>query len=194
MLITLTRIAARSLFLVGLLCSVCAGQSKSSTTEVRVIPQPRQLTKTTDVFHVTKQTRLVLADGHSEDDRFAAQDFSDDLKETAGVQIRIGGGRGRQTILIGDLKNASIQASLKRAGLSVPDGLSEEGYVLAVTSTEMTVGGASPAGVFYGLQTLKQLVAGENETTFVPGVRIVDWPAMRWRAVSDDISRRPLPT
>ena len=196
MVITLTRIAARSLFLVSLLCApvVCTGQSASSTTEIRVIPQPRQLTKTTEVFRVTKTTRLVLADSHSEDDRFAAQDFADDLKETAGVQIRLGGGRGRQTILIGDLKNASIQAALKRIGLSVPEGLSEEAYLLAVTSTDVVIGGGSPAGVFYGLQTLKQLVAGENETAFVPGVRIVDWPAMRWRAVSDDISRGPVPT
>src|SRR5690348_8848006 len=161
MVITLTRIAARSLFLVSLLCApvVCTGQSASSTTEIRVIPQPRQLTKTTEVFRVTKTTRLVLADSHSEDDQFAAQDFADDLKETAGVQIRLGGGRGRQTILIGDLKNASIQAALKRIGLSVPEGLSEEAYLLAVTSTDVVIGGGSPAGVFYGLQTLKQLVA-----------------------------------
>jgi hypothetical protein len=56
------------------------------------------------------------------------------------------------------------------------------------------VAGASPAGTFYGLQTLKQLVRGDGPTAFIPGVHIVDWPAMRWRGVSDDISRGPVPT
>ena len=38
------------------------------------------------------------------------------------------------------------------------------------------------AGTFYGLQTLKQLVRGDAPAAFLPGVQIVDWPQMRWRA------------
>jgi hypothetical protein len=41
---------------------------------------------------------------------------------------------------------------------------------------------------------LKQLVRGEGAKAHVQGVRVTDWPTMRWRAVSDDISRGPIPT
>ncbi|HEY5075809.1 MAG TPA: family 20 glycosylhydrolase, partial [Pyrinomonadaceae bacterium] len=39
-----------------------------------------------------------------------------------------------------------------------------------------------------------QLVRGAGAGAFIPGVKIADWPTMRWRAVSDDISRGPVPT
>ena len=72
--------------------------------------------------------------------------------------------------------------------------LTNEGYVLFAGSNEVVVAGKTSTGTFYGLQTLKQLVRGEGAGAFIPGVKIVDWPTMRWRAVSDDISRGPVPT
>ncbi|HYP51958.1 MAG TPA: family 20 glycosylhydrolase, partial [Pyrinomonadaceae bacterium] len=59
---------------------------------------------------------------------------------------------------------------------------------------DVVVAGRTPAARFYGVQTLKQLVRGHAEAAYVEGVRVVDWPSMRWRAVSDDISRGPVPT
>ena len=136
----------------------------------------------------------MLADARSEDDRFAAQDFIEDLNQTAQLSIAIGKARNRRSIFIGSTSSRSIAAALKNAGVAVPDKLDQEGYVLNVRANEVVVAGASPAGVFYGLQTLKQLVRGSGNEAFIPGVTIVDWPAMRWRAVSDDISRGPVPT
>lgn len=87
-----------------------------------------------------------------------------------------------------------IQRALNALQIDVPEGFHEEGYMLYSGENGVIVAGGSPAGTFYGLQTLKQLVRGEGADAFIQGVYITDWPAMRWRGVSDDISRGPVPT
>lgn len=163
---------------------------------MQVIPQPRQLTVKPETFRLTRDVRLALADSRSPEDRFAAEDFINDLRETAGgLALSIGKSRRKRgTILVGALSHAPVQAALKRANVSAPPNLNEEGYVLSVNANEVVVAGQTAAGTFYGLQTLKQLVRGDAPEAFLPGVLIVDWPQMRWRALSDDISRGPVPT
>jgi len=78
--------------------------------------------------------------------------------------------------------------------MAVPANLDDEGYVLVVNTNEVVVAGKTAAGTFYGMQTLKQLVRGEAAGAYISAVEIVDWPAMRWRGVSDDVSRGPVPT
>ncbi|MEO8433665.1 MAG: glycoside hydrolase family 20 zincin-like fold domain-containing protein [Pyrinomonadaceae bacterium] len=166
----------------------------SGSPRVSIIPQPRQMSITTDTFQTGRVMRITLADPRSADDRFAAQDFVDDVKETSGLTATIGKGRPRRGILIGRTDLPTIQEALNRAGGELPTTLGDEGYILVANANEVVVAGKTAAGTFYGLQTLKQLVRGEAGNTFIPGVRIIDWPAMRWRAVSDDISRGPVPT
>jgi hexosaminidase len=174
--------------------SVAAAQQQPDSDFVQLIPQPRQLVLKPDRFRLSGSNRIVLADPRSEDDRFAATDFANDVQETARLAMKIGSSRGRHSILIGSVDLPSVQAGLKRFGISTPANLDPEGYVLAVNADEVLVAGKSAAGIFYGLQTLKQLVRGEGAAAFIPAVEIVDWPAMRWRGVSDDISRGPVPT
>ncbi len=69
-----------------------------------------------------------------------------------------------------------------------------EGYVLVAGGRRVTIVGASSAGVFYGVQTLKQLVEGRGSAASLRGAVIRDWPAMRWRGFHDDLSRGPVPT
>jgi hypothetical protein len=146
------------------------------------------------MFRLTRNAHLTLADPKSTDDLFAANDFVDDVKNTANVALKISRGRGRGTILIGLLGSPLIDAALKAAGVVSPSTISEEGYVLFSGVDTVVIGGATTAGTFYGLQTLKQLVRGSGAGAYIQGVQIVDWPAMRWRGVSDDISRGPVPT
>ena len=175
------------------LVAVAHGQ-EIQTTRVSIIPQPRELTATGAKFQLDRNARIVLADPKSVDDQFAANDFIEDSKQTANVTLKVSRNRGRKTILIGLLSLPAVDAALKSASVMLPASLNEEGYLLSVGAESVVVAGASPAGVFYGLQTLKQLVRGSGADAYIQGVRIVDWPVMRWRGVSDDISRGPVPT
>lgn len=171
----------------------------SQPPAIHVLPQPKVWKPTGETFKLAPDTRVVLADSRSEDDRFAAQDFIDDLRETASVSLAIGKGRGRRSILIGLADNPAVSQALRHADAgallgNAAQNSNPEGYILGVTSNQIVIAGHSSAGVFYGLQTLKQLVQGSSADAYVPGVLVADWPTMRWRALSDDISRGPVPT
>ena len=198
MLHTLTRSALSRplvlLFILVISYSAAIAQRQPDNDLVQLIPQPRQLTLKPDRFRLGSNHRLVFADPRSEDDRFAATDFANDVRETARLALKIGNSGARHSILIGSLDLPAVQASLKKFAISVPANLDPEGYLLAVNADQVLIAGKSAAGTFYGLQTLKQLVRGEGADAFIPAVEIVDWPAMRWRGVSDDISRGPVPT
>src|SRR6266850_829310 len=189
---TLTRTLSLSAAIVCVIASafvLAAGQPAN----MQIIPAPKQLIQSEGRFDLGHEARIVLADSRSAEDRFAAQDFADDMKQAAGLSLSIGNS-ARRTILIGQIDLPRIQQALKRAGADPGQKLTAEGYVLAVSLNEVVVAGKTSTGTFYGLQTLKQLVRGEGASAFIPGVKIVDWPTMRWRAVSDDISRGTVPT
>ena len=85
-------------------------------------------------------------------------------------------------------------AYLEEHHLTFDTAMNEEGYVIGPAGVRSVVIIAkTPAGFFYGVQTLKQLVRGSGKDTIllVPTVR--DWPAMAHRGLSDDWSRGPLP-
>ncbi len=174
------------------LLSVCDFASAQAPA-IQVIPAPKSIEAGSGAFALDKRTRIALADSKSAEDRFAAQDFIDDLKAAADVSISIGKG-SRHDILMGQIDLRSIADALNRSGVTVPGDLSGEGYVLIATPEQVIVAGKTEAGTFYALQTLKQLVRGEGPSAFIPAVKIIDWPTMRWRGVSDDISRGPVPT
>lgn len=174
--------------------AIAAGQERSTDYPISVIPQPRELKRKVGRFQLNSSTRIVLADQNASADRFAASDFIEELKQTASVTLKMGRGRGRNTILIGLLSSPAIQSAFNATDMTLPQVINEEGYVLSAETDRVVIGAPTAAGVFYGLQTLKQLVRGDGAQAFIQCAQIVDWPAMRWRGVSDDISRGPVPT
>src|SRR6185503_19460084 len=142
MLNTLTRTSIKSLnaVLIIFLFATLLVQAQESGARISLIPQPRQLSTSTERFTVDRSTRVALADPRSVDDQFAARDFIEDLKQTSDVTIRTGG-RSRRSILIGKLELPVIQNALRSAGVSVPENLHEEGYVLVAGSGGVIIGG-----------------------------------------------------
>ena len=72
--------------------------------------------------------------------------------------------------------------------------LGAQAYRLVVTPQGVTISSSDADGAFYGAMTLAQLPVREGGRWVLPCVRISDAPAMRWRVLSDDVSRGPLPT
>ncbi len=74
--------------------------------------------------------------------------------------------------------------------------LGHEAYLLHVGPDRIAIDASDDAGTFYALVTLGQLAhrgAGAHGYA-LPCVDIADAPALRWRILSDDVSRGPLPT
>jgi hexosaminidase len=72
--------------------------------------------------------------------------------------------------------------------------LPAQGYRLVVAPQGVTISSSDSDGAFYAVMTLAQLPVRESGGWVLPCVRISDVPALRWRVLSDDVSRGPLPT
>lgn len=65
-----------------------------------------------------------------------------------------------------------------------------QGYRLSISADGITLSAAAQAGLFYGLQTLRQLVDLTGQGNRLPAVTIHDWPDLEWRGLQLDIARR----
>lgn len=68
-------------------------------------------------------------------------------------------------------------------------GLPAEGYSLSVTPEGICITAADEAGIFYGKQTLRQMLPVGAKTAVIPCVEILDWPRFRWRGYHVDPCR-----
>jgi hypothetical protein len=126
-------------------------------------------------------------------DRHAAADLDIALRER-GVRVAPAGAPASVRVALLRSASAAGRTALARHGLSLDGAMRDEGYVLVAEDGRAEVIGATAAGVFYGVQTLKQLVDGDGAGARLRGARIRDWPAMRYRGLNDDLSRGPVPT
>lgn len=71
---------------------------------------------------------------------------------------------------------------------SYADSIGNEGYLMAKSDGQIRLIAQTPRGLFYGLQTAKQLI----RDGYGPSVCIADWPDYPQRVFFDDISRGPI--
>jgi hypothetical protein len=85
-------------------------------------------------------------------------------------------------------------AVLARNHVELAPSMHDEGYALITEGNTTYDIAETGAGIFYGAQTILQLVTGRGDHAQLQGVSVRDWPAMKYRGISDDISRGPVST
>ena len=187
------------LFTLLFVCWLCGGRGARGA-DLQLIPQPREAKQTGGVaFAVTQRTRIIV------DQRFGrefqgAEMLADEIGKQTGWKLKISDARempgGSDLIYIGDAaEDSRLREALGTSGLAMQNGFDAQGYAISADAHRILVGGASEQGAFYGVQTLRQLLRPNgNGKLDCAAVAIRDWPAMKWRGVSIDISRGPIPT
>ncbi len=179
----------KTMLVLTLLFAVLTSESDAQT-DLRLIPQPREIQLEGSV---SIRSGITITRPANSEDRFVALDLANALKERA-IRVTSGeGGAGPRVVLM-RLDAPDAQSVLRRHSLTLDPAMRDEGYVITPDGNRMVVIGATSAGVFYGAQTLKQIVSGDGDDARLYRTTVRDWPAMRYRGLHDDLSRGPVPT
>ncbi len=165
------------------------------TKKLMLIPTPRHVYIHSGSFRIQKSSRIVLADPSSKSDRFSAEQLTKELKRDLRINIGTARRLSGRDFLIGRIgKDAAIKRELRDLKLPIPDSLGSQGYILNVSPVRVLVAANTSTGVFYGVQTLEQIIRADRSGETIPCLTIVDWPTLKYRGWMDDISRGPIPT
>jgi hypothetical protein len=125
----------------------------------------------------------------SAEDQFAAEQLASQLSAISQTKFQIenGNSAGRAILLNRTGEGGALPADMESPG---PD--SRESYTLQVTSQGVEIRGPSSASVYYGVQTLLQMVEGTGAEAALPVAEIKDWPALAYRGVMIDFSEGEL--
>jgi len=72
---------------------------------------------------------------------------------------------------------------------TLPGSNHPEAYSLSVDAKGVVITAPFPAGLFYGIETLRQLLITRDDKVILPGCRIVDEPAYKIRGLMHDVGR-----
>ncbi len=159
-----------------------------------LLPRPQQVQYGAGSVPV-RSFRVSFASAPNEDDRFAADQLRSWMKAEHGPEVSIGEGErsGAGAISVVLDREGAADEPLAMPG-DQPGPNSHEAYDLAVTNSGVKIHSRSSAGIFYGMQTLRQLLEGKGDQAALPFVEVKDWPSMAYRGTMVDISHGPLPT
>jgi hexosaminidase len=166
--------------------------------QLKLIPEPKEVQMHEGSFRVRSTTRILVELGHQEEDRIAAETLAEEISDQSGLKLSIISSKEkakqvRSTIVLARLQDRSVKDFLASKGLKA-DTIGDQGYLLFSDKFHLIVAANTGQGLFYGVQTLRQLLREDDGKLICPAVGIRDWPSMEWRGVQDDISRGPIPT
>lgn len=155
-----------------------------------LLPRPQESRYGTGELAV-RGMRVCLASTPAPEDRFAANELAAALSADTGTSIPVAEENPCHHGIL--LRRTGGVDPLPSPG-EHPGPDSREAYSLEVTSRGATVTARSSAGLYYAVQTLKQLVEGRGAQIALPVVDIHDWPALAYRGTMVDMSHGALPT
>ncbi|MEV0177336.1 beta-N-acetylhexosaminidase [Streptomyces sp. NPDC050803] len=157
--------------------AIPAGSGPAAIPLDRVIPAPASVTPGGSPYRITDATRIRVDD--SRDVRRIGEYLADILRPSTGYRLPVatrGPGGIQLRLVSGEFGN--------------------EGYRLDSNHRNVTISAGSPAGLFHGVQTLRQLLpaAVEKDSVqpgpwLVAGGTIKDTPRYGWRGAMLDVSR-----
>ena len=125
----------------------------------------------------------------SSEDLFAAEQLASRLSAIGQTKINIEKGKASSKTIV---LNRTGEAGALPADMESPGPDSRESYILQVTPQGVEIRGRSSAGIFYGVQTLLQMVEGTGAEAVLPVAEVKDWPALAYRGVMIDFSEGEL--
>jgi len=170
--------------LLFLLISTLIACSDEEKNTLMIVPLPQHVEELPGQFEITKETQLFVNDKGI---KHIAQTLSDKIESTSHFKISFSE-QYPENNYVAFLVDSTLQ-------------LSNEAYELEVGEAGVEIKGKNIAGVFYGLQTLLQLLPPEVESPkfvqrmkwVVPFVKIKDSPRFKWRGMHLDVCRHFVP-
>ncbi|HCL82967.1 MAG TPA: beta-N-acetylhexosaminidase, partial [Chitinophagaceae bacterium] len=156
------------------------GFSQKKEKVISVIPEPVSMTRGSGYYKLPESISVNIPN-------------LPELKSTTESILGKLAATGKKVSIRND-KSASIRFVLNK---TAEKELGDEGYRLSVKSTGIQISANKPAGLFYGAQTLWQLLPQEIESKTkvsgvnwqAPVVEITDYPRFGWRGLMFDVSR-----
>jgi hypothetical protein len=150
-------------------------------TTLSLLPDPRQLTPLPGSVAITSGRRILIQGPDVPALLFTAQRLRAGLRANAGVEWEI---------------TATAEGPLGEVGATLlvdpARAVHPQGYELSIKDDQIALAAATPAGLFYGVCTLIQLLEQAGRT--LPALLIADQPDFDARGVMLDISRDKVPT
>ncbi len=145
---------------------------------VALIPFPKEVEWTNERFVFREGKVLIYIDNKLEDD-------CSSLRSVKELLLSHGIRSTHKRMKIG--RTVPPQIIQLKIDEHIP--VKKHGYLLKINNTQVTITGKDDTGLFYGVQTLRQLFYRKNIDPILPGCSIIDWPAFGVRGFMHDNGR-----
>jgi hypothetical protein len=151
-----------------------------------ILPTPQKLTYGAGAFRLGG-ARIGFAHAPAAEDRFAARQLAGCLQEATGTPVAVASSGAAAIVLE---RTGAVAALPLREEKPGPE--SRESYRISITAKGVRVKAPSSAGLYYAVQTLRQMVEGSRGGAVLPAAEIHDWPLLAYRGYMMDLSHGSL--